>query len=281
MEKKYNSFGENDHIFSWWRGVTRDLKQDFDGVYDVSQLRLAGRCLMPPYGYYDEVAKERGEIYKYIFGFHSPRDIAGTAQCGLSFTDPKKMDQMYIYIPSLRRIRKMSTTDTQDPIMGMDQIYDDREGFRQKLTPFKYPYKYELLEDREYLCAEASEDGAEYFSSEGLEIIGMKFQRRPVYVVKLTQLDKNYIYGHRIFFIDKETFNFHHAEHYDQKGRLYRTFDHPWSFFPKMGLFSWGWAPTVGLDHIDAHSTLGQSFEVPAFFTRADISLKGVLRRGK
>ena len=51
-----------------------------------------------------------------------------------------------MYIPSLRRIRKLSATDSQDPVMGQDVIYDDNEGWMQKISPVRYPYKYEILE---------------------------------------------------------------------------------------------------------------------------------------
>ncbi len=34
-----------------------------------------------------------------------------------------------MFIPSLRRVRKMSATDTQGSVMGQGQIYDDNEGW--------------------------------------------------------------------------------------------------------------------------------------------------------
>ena len=175
----------------------------------------------------------------------------------------------------------MSATDTQDPVMGMDTIYDDNEGFRQKLSPVRYPYDYEVLEEREYLCPVPTEDGAIYFSSDGWECRDLQFQRRPVYVVKLTQQDRSYVYGHRILYIDKEIFQFWHIDNFDQKGRLYRTYNHNYSFFPEMGMFSWGGGFVVGADYIDTHSTLAHNIETPAFFERQDVSLQGLVSRAK
>ena len=97
----------------------------------------------------------------------------------ITYLDPYKMDQNYMYIPCLRRIRKMSATDTQDPAMGLDAIYDDNEGFRQKLSPVRYPYTYEVLEEREYLCPVPTEDGATYFSSDGWVCRGLHLTMRP------------------------------------------------------------------------------------------------------
>jgi hypothetical protein len=214
-------------------------------------------------------------------GFLAPRDIAGTAQGALAYLDADKADQNMIYVPSLRRIRKMSATDTQDPIMGQDLIYDDNEGFQQKLSPTRYPYTYELLEEREYIYPGYSWDGSEYISSEGLDFRNLRFERRPTYIVRLTQQDPNYVYRYRIFFVDKETFWFMHIENYDLKGRLYRSVDGTPGFVPEMGTYTWGGGPLLMRDHIDLHSGVQQSYQVPAFWNRSDVSLAGLVRKGK
>ena len=106
-------------------------------------------------------------------------------------------------------------------------------------------------------------------------------ERRPIYVVELTQLDPNYVYGRRIFYIDKETFAFYHIGNYDQKGRLYRTFNMNWSFFSEMGGTSWGGALNLAVDHLESHSSAGTFYDLPAFWDRGDFGLKGVGKRAK
>jgi Protein of unknown function (DUF1329) len=279
VEKRYLSWGLNFYIVGRTLGYTKDLKMDFDGAYDVYHTRLAGRVLMEPYGWFDKRAKDRGEFKEFILGFQSPRDIAGAAESANYLLDINKADQLMIYLPSLRRVRKLSATDSQDPIMGQDQIYDDNEGWMQKLSPTRYPYKFEVLEEREYLVVAPTEDGAEYWSSKGLEMRNVRLERRPIYVVKLTQLDKNYVYGHRIFYIDKETFVFYHNEFFDQKGRLYRSWDGNYGWFPDMGTFTWCGTYILMRDHIDLHSGVQQPYQLPAFWTRADTSLEGFMKQ--
>ena len=236
---------------------------------------------MPPYGFYDERAKKRGEFKQLLFGFQGPRDVAGAVNASVQYLDVDTMHQDMMYIPSLRRVRKMSATDTQDPVMGQDQIYDDREGWMQKLSPNRYPYKYEVLEEREFLMPTPSWDGSEYISSEGLELRNIKVERRPFYVIKLTQLDKNYVYSYRLFFIDKETWNYHQVQNYDRKGRLYRVYYDPLGFIPEHGAF--GWIGAVGSirDYIDLHSGVQQSYQLPCFWGREDVSLRALLKAGK
>jgi hypothetical protein len=282
IERRYLAWGLNFYILCPnLHGYTKDFTLDFDGAYDVTHIRLAGRVMAPPYGFFDDRAKTRGEFKNFILGFLAPRDVAGAAQNALYYLGAGESDQQMIYLPSLRRIRKLTATDTQDPIMGQDQIYDDNEGWMQKLSPTRYPYKYEVLEEREYLVPAPTQDGAEYIKREGLEFMNLKFERRPLYVIKLTQLDPNYVYSYRIFYVDKETFNFFHIENYDQKGRLYRTWDGNYSFFPEMGMFSWSGMLNVMRDHIDLHSGVQQPYQLPAFWTREDVSLKGLVDKSK
>lgn len=279
LEKRYLAWDGNMYIAARLRGYTKNLKMDFDGAYEVLQVKLAGRVLLPPYGWYDERAKKRGEFRHFILGFTAPRDIAGATQSALYFLDPNKADQVMMYLPSLRRVRKLTSTDTQDPVMGMDNIYDDNEGFMQRLSPSRYPYKYELIAEREYLVPAHVYDGSNYISSKGLELRNMKFERRPIYVVKLTQLDKNYVYSYRILYIDKETFNYYHLENYDQKGRLYRTWDINYCFHEDMGMSSWLGSILVSKDYVDSHSTVFQNFQLPAVWDREDVNLDGYIKQ--
>jgi hypothetical protein len=281
LEKRYLSWGLNFHIISQLLGFNKNFTVDFDGIYNVSHIRFAGRVHIPPYGWLDDRAQSRGEFKQFILGFLAPRDIYGAAQSALYYLNPMEQDQLMMYLPSMRRIRKLSASDSQDPVMGQDQIYDDNEGWMQKLSPNRYPYEYEVIEEREYLVPAPTQDGSEFISSDGLEFRGMRFERRPIYVVKLTQKDPNYVYGHRIFYIDAETFNFLHIENYDTKGRLYRTWDGNYSFFPEMGIFSWSGSLILMRDHLDVHSGAQQPYQLPAFWDRKDISLKGVMGMAK
>ena len=166
--------------------------------------------------------------------------------------------------------------------MGQDQIYDDNEGWMQKLSPTRYPYKFEVLEEREFLVPAPTVDGSGYWASKGVELRNLKMVRRPMYVVKLTQLDPNYVYGSRIFYIDKETFNFYHNEFFDQKGRLYRAWDGNYGWFPEMGMFaSWASSFILMRDFIDLHSGIERPYQIPAFWNRKDVSLKGLMMKAK
>lgn len=208
--------------------------------------------------------------------FYSPQDSYGNALATIQYEDIKRYDQYLLYITALRRVRKMTATDTQDALGGQDLIYDDNESFSQKLSPERYPYKYEVTEG-EYLMPAYTTEQNLYMSSKGLEIRNMEFERRPMYVVTLTQLDKNYVYGKRVIYIDKEIFRISHIENFDQKGRLYRICEIMPAFYPDMGTYVS--ANVLNRDFIDPHSGWVYVYQYPTpWVNRADISIDQIAK---
>jgi hypothetical protein len=163
---------------------------------------------------------------------------------------------------------------------GQDLIYEDADGFNQKISPDRYPYIYEVVGEREFLIPAYTLDGATTIDSKTKEFANFEFERRPLYVLKLTQQDENFVYGQRTIYVDKETFIILYTEAYDQKGNLYRTINQNFAFFPEQGMFIMN--DFLARDHLDLHSTYIKSYGVPApNLTRDDFSLKELAKRGK
>jgi len=221
----------------------RNLKRDNYNQYDFNAIRLKGRTLFPPLGWLDERAKKNDEFQAFSTILYAPRSRRGTVYVDFAYDDPNKMDPWMVYVPNLRRIRKMMATDTQDP-MG-DSTYDDRTMLRQKISPTRYPYKYEIIAEREYLQTIAWNNSKAWIDTKnGCALRGVQFMRRPCYVLQMTQLDPNYSYSKRIIYIDKENFNCFFSANYDQKGRLYRSQLYTVVFMPESGqVYPYGTGP--------------------------------------
>lgn len=277
-EKRYVN-GESFITFTQTFGHTKDLRQDFDMKMIGKGLKLEGRVILDPKGWYDDRAKKNQEGRAWLSESFSPKDIFGNVISWVSYNDPNSYDLFLMYISAMRRIRKLSATDTQDPMGGQDLIFEDGDAFLQKLSPTRYPYKFEVLSEREYLLPAYVLDYADYTSSKTKEFVNWEFERRPMYVVKLTQMDKSYVYGHRILYFDKETLILVFTENYDQKGRLYRTGLFRNVFHPDAGMFNI--SDIVAQDHIDLHTTWQRNYVVPTpKLTRYDLSA-GAMGRTK
>jgi hypothetical protein len=274
------TFFENYYGLQLVGGYDKNLKIDFEGANYAWFLKLRGRSTIPPFGWYDGRAQKRGETRAFNFLQLSPRDSYGNVVNNTNFEGLNDYDQFLLYIAMLRRVRKLSGTDTQDQAVGQDTIYEDYEGFSQKLTPTRFPYKYEVVAEREFLFPTYTEDQSEWVSSKGYELRGQRFERRPCYVIQMTQLDKNYIYGRRLLYIDAETFIYHCIFNYDQKGRLYRVVWPNWGFFPEMGTYCAQYFS--GADYLDQHSMICMMYLQPApWLTREHVGMKHIITKGK
>jgi hypothetical protein len=261
---------------SFDRNLTRD-----DYTKTISNnIKFMGRTLFPPYGWLDEHAKRSGDFRSFSSVVLEPRSQKGLVLINHSFDDPAKNDKWMVYVPSLRRNRKLNPTDTQDP--SGDLTYDDISHISQKITPERYPYKFEIIAEREYLMPSGYNRAKEWINSkEGYALMDAQFMRRPCYVLKMTQLDPNYIYSKRIFYIDKENFTPNLCANYDRRGRLYRTQICSRVFMPDSAQYVFYGTHLLKFDHIDLHSTFQMPISLPASLERKDSTIQHMIKRGK
>ncbi|MEJ1364847.1 MAG: outer membrane lipoprotein-sorting protein, partial [Candidatus Sedimenticola sp. (ex Thyasira tokunagai)] len=68
--------------------------------------------------------------------FDKPRDVKGTAF--LSFSHPVGADDQWLYLPALKRVKRISSRNKSGPFMGSEFAYEDLTSFEVE----KYSYKY-------------------------------------------------------------------------------------------------------------------------------------------
>lgn len=75
--------------------------------------------------------EERSLVY-----FHSPRDIRGTGLLTYSLRDSE--DEQWLYLPALRRTKRISASGRSSPFMGSEFAYEDLAP----MFPSQYDYSY-------------------------------------------------------------------------------------------------------------------------------------------
>ncbi len=122
--------------------------------------------------------------------FDRPRDVKGTAV--LTWSHALKPDDQWIFLPALRRVKRISSRNKSGPFMGSEFAYEDISS--QEVA--KYTYKY--LRD-------------EYFNGKDCYVI----ERKPAY--------KYSGYKRQIVWIDKKHFNPQKTVYYDRKNSRLKT----------------------------------------------------------
>ena len=72
-----------------------------------------------------QFTKEFGNDEKKIMFFISPADVRNTSFMSWSYDEEDKDDDQWIYLPALKKVKRISSDSKNDYFMGSDFIYDD------------------------------------------------------------------------------------------------------------------------------------------------------------
>jgi len=122
--------------------------------------------------------------------FDTPADVKGTAF--LSFTHVNKPDDQWLYLPALKRVKRIASKNKSGPFMGSEFAFEDMSS--QEVD--KYTYKW--LRDE-------------------------KLDGKDVYVIERVPVDKNSGYTRQIVWGDKVIYQPVKVEFYDRKNALLKT----------------------------------------------------------
>jgi outer membrane lipoprotein-sorting protein len=69
--------------------------------------------------------KDFGDMEKKIMFFQSPADVRNTSFMNWSYDEAGKDDDQWIYLPALKKVKRISSDSKSDYFMGSDFTYDD------------------------------------------------------------------------------------------------------------------------------------------------------------
>lgn len=159
------------------------ILRNAEGESSVRDLRL--RSLEVP---------DRGLGDKSITVFYKPRDIEGTAF--LSHTKILDPDDQWLYLPALKRVKRISSKNKSGPFVGSEFAYEDLVS--QEVDRYSYRWL------RDEACGEAAPD-------------------RECFVVERTPLYEHSGYTKQISWIDTVDYQPRKLEFYDRKDALLKT----------------------------------------------------------
>jgi hypothetical protein len=131
-----------------------------------------------------------------------PRDTAGTTTLEIRYTDPKREDEVYIYVPSIRRVRLAPPIQRCATIAPSEFNFDDIHSFNGKLTNFNYKF----MGERKML-GNVSQEKLPFRRSQGDYLpLDEAWEVHDVYVLEITPKNPDYCYPKKVLYIDKNHF---------------------------------------------------------------------------
>src|SRR6266849_8004273 len=126
-----------------------------------------------------------------------PFDLKGVGALGNRYISPDKQDDSWLYLPSLRRVRRLSTAQRSDALFGQDTDVDSYYGYAGQVGWFDWKY----LGDREMLASFHSESFPVKWCPGGGDFMYCgNWEKRRVWVVEGTPKLPQYAYGKRVLF---------------------------------------------------------------------------------
>ncbi|MDR1297340.1 MAG: outer membrane lipoprotein-sorting protein [Deltaproteobacteria bacterium] len=134
-------------------------------------------------------SKDYGPDRKSVMIFLEPADVAGTMFLSWEYDDPDREDDKWLYLPALRKDRRVSGASRREYFMGTDFTYDDM--------------------------------GRRHSSKDDQAILGREeLDGRAVVKVECAPVDDDEDYVKRVVWVDPETYLVVRAEYYDKDGLL-------------------------------------------------------------
>ncbi len=137
-----------------------------------------------------ETQEGKGDGDRSRVTFDWPPDVKGTRLLTWSHKDGN--DDQWLYLPSIKRVKRISANDKSGSFMGSEVAYEDL-GSQE---PEKYQYKW---------LADAKEDG------------------RDVWQLERVPVSKTSGYSRHVLWLDKEWNQPVHIDYYDRKNELLKT----------------------------------------------------------
>ncbi len=127
---------------------------------------------------------------KSLVVFDEPRDVKGTAL--LSFSHILEPDDQWLYLPALKRVKRIASNNKSGPFVGSEFAYEDIAAAELK------KYEHEWLRDEPCGALEC-----------------FVVERRPVY--------QNSGYTRQVVWYDKDEYRQQRIDYYDRKDELLKT----------------------------------------------------------
>ena len=129
----------------------------------------------------------------------SPRSVKGTALLTYDYADPETDDDQWLYLPALRKVRRIGAADRGDYFLGTDFTYEDIKK-ESRISQEDYRHKTLAQEDL---------DGVPTYKIESIPIND--------------DVAEELGYGRIVFWVDREIWMVRRTEYWDVQGNPLKT----------------------------------------------------------
>lgn len=208
--------------------VNGEGKQYKRFIINLTQRRMTGRVWTPPLG--AEPGYEN-ELYRTNTLFFEPYDSKGVISMNVIYRDQAALPDAYVYVPVLRRVRRLSSSQRADAIQGSDLTAGDVDTFADPLGMWDF----KLLGTETLLVNQNGSPPSEGMLDNSVQLVANYYpspytvvESRQVHIIEATPRYST-IYSKKVLYVDSQTYRPAVGEFYDRQGQLLKTYEMNWN----------------------------------------------------
>ncbi len=220
------------------KSCTADGKLDREYRANLWWWHFHNRTEIEPLGDIEgkEEMVEGGSVF-----FFEPNDVRGLAGVRQRYASATKQDDFKVFLPSLRRTRLLTGSDSEDPLAsGLEFSWDDWRSYWVKTDIEKFEYN--LIDEGFILAAPHTKHVYKSLVTreDGCGVDYMEVELRPTWTLEIIDKSGKYQYSKRHVWIDKEFYFTRHQSTWDPRGNLFKSYDDYRDWMPSTGEGQWG-----------------------------------------
>jgi hypothetical protein len=165
-------------------------------------------------------SKDGSRYKEALYPLIEPFDLKGTGFTLNRYADYTRQDDTWLYLPQLRRVRRLSSAQRSDALFGQDTDQDSYAGYAGNPGWFEWNY----IGEKTILGS---------FHSDGIPVTWQKpsgdflhasaWEPRKVWIVDGKAKFPQYAYSKRVIYLDQDSYRIPYTDIYDQAGELWKV----------------------------------------------------------
>lgn len=155
-----------------------------------------------------------------LYPLIEPFDLKGTGFTLNRYADHTRQDDTWLYLPQLRRVRRLSSAQRSDALFGQDTDQDSYAGYAGNPGWFEWSYLGEKT-----ILGSFHSDGipVKWQEPSGDFMHASAWEPRKVWIVSGKAKFPQYAYSKRVIYLDQDSYRIPYTDIYDQAGELWKV----------------------------------------------------------
>ncbi|MFQ5353150.1 MAG: DUF1329 domain-containing protein [Candidatus Binatia bacterium] len=173
--------------------------------------------------------RDNARFKEALYPLIEPFDLKGVGFTFTRYLDHNRQDDTWLYLPQLRRVRRLSSAQRSDALFGQDTDQDSYEGYQGNVAWMEWKY----LGEKSILGTFHAEHlPVKWHSASGDFMHDDTWEMRDVWIVEGLSKLPQYAYSKRVIYLDKEVHRIPYTEMYDRGGELWKMWVNNYKFAP-------------------------------------------------